>query len=130
MSSLPVLSSPDQVVARIDAIIRELAALRQQLTAPQSPRPDQEPLIVEQDGQPQLAILSAETYQRFRLWERREQARAQIFEIAARRRAQLDWQQAFDLMDELSQRADLADDELGDLIDRAVHAASPADSTS
>jgi hypothetical protein len=69
-----------------------------------------------------LAILSAETYQRFRLRERREQARAQIFEIAARRRAQPDWRQAFDLMDELSQHADLSDDELGVLIDRAVHA--------
>ncbi len=129
MSSLPVLSSPDQVVARIDAIIRELAALRQQLTALQSPQSDQEPLIVEQDGQPQLAILSAETYRRFRLWERREQARAQIFEIAARRRAQPDWQRAFDLMDELSQRAVLSDDELSHLVDRAIRAASPSDAT-
>lgn len=127
--SSSVFSNPDQVVARIDAIIRELATLRQQLAALQSPSSDQEPLVIEQDGQPQLAILSAEAYQRFRLWERREQARAQIFEIAARRRAQLDWQQAFDLMDELSQRADLSEDELSHLVDRAVRTALLSDAT-
>jgi len=128
MSLTSVTSNQAQLIARLDAIIRELAALRQQLTSPETPQPGEPaPLIVEQDGQPQLAILPAESYQRFRQWEQREQARARIFEAAARHRAQPDWQPAFDLMGELSQRADLSDDELSDLTDRAIHAAASSD---
>jgi len=116
----------DQVVARIDTIMRELAALRQKLAAPTSAqaRDLREPLVIEQDGRPQWAILSAEEYHRFRLWERREKARAQLLGAMAQRRAQPAWREAFQLMDQISQRADLSDDKLSDLIDRAVHAAS------
>jgi len=132
MSSLSAVSSQDQVIARIDTIIRELAALRQQLTSPVPAQECdlQEPLIVEHDGRPGLAILPAEDYRRFRQWERREKARAQILDAMAQRRAQPAWSDAFRLMDALGQRSDLSDDELNDLIDRAVHARPTSDTAS
>lgn len=78
-------------------------------------------LVVEQEGQPRLAILPAEEYNRFKAWERRERARIWIMEEIAQRRPRPDWAEAFKKMDELSWRADFMDDELEGIIDRAVN---------
>ena len=77
-------------------------------------------VVVEDEGKPRLAIIPAGAYERFRQWERCERVRQHIFSEMARRLAKPDWDGAFDVLDGLSRRAALSDDELQALLDRAV----------
>lgn len=87
-------------------------------------------LVIEEEGQPRLAILPVEEYSRFKAWEQRERVRVRLLAESARRRARPDWGRAFEVMDELSQRAELSDEELERLIERAVVWARPGDASS
>jgi PHD/YefM family antitoxin component YafN of YafNO toxin-antitoxin module len=76
--------------------------------------------VIESDGQLRLAILSAEEYARFKTWERREVIRSRIFNEMEGRRSRSNWTEAFKLMESLSQRAQVSDDDLHRLVDNAV----------
>lgn len=76
--------------------------------------------VIESNGQLRLAILSAEEYARFKTWERREVIRSRIFNEIEGRRSQSSWAEAFKLMETLSQRAQVSDDDLHRLADNAV----------
>jgi PHD/YefM family antitoxin component YafN of YafNO toxin-antitoxin module len=76
--------------------------------------------VIESHGQLRLAILSAEEYARFKMWERREVIRSRIFGEMERRRSRSGWAEAFKLMDSLSQRAQISDDDLHQIVDNAV----------
>lgn len=79
-------------------------------------------LVVESEGHTRFAILPADEYSRYLAWERRERVRVRLFDEMTRRRAQPNWRQAFAMMNEISQRANLSDGELNVLVERATGA--------
>jgi len=97
--------------------VKEAQSLLPQLTRNLDTR---DSFVIESNGQLRLAILSAEEYARFKTWERREAIRSHIFNEMERRRSRSNWTEAFKLMETLSQRSQVTDDELHQLVDNAV----------
>lgn len=82
------------------------------------------PIVVEDRGQPCLVVLDGEEYIRYAAWRRRDAARAYILREMEQRQVEAWWNQGFDALDQLRQRApDLGPIEIELLIDQAVQSA-------
>lgn len=86
---------------------------------------DEEPIIVEREGEPFAVIIRAEDYERFRAWQRDlEAGRIRIHEDDPRlRQTEEEWHARFRVFDRLSEKfADVSPQEFDALIDEAVAA--------
>lgn len=82
------------------------------------------PIVVEDRGQPQLVVLDGKEYTRYAAWRRRDAVRAFVFNEMDRRQAEAWWNEGFDALDKLRDRAqDVTPLELESLIDEAVRGA-------
>jgi hypothetical protein len=82
------------------------------------------PIVVEDNGQPHFVVLGSQEYARYIAWRRREVIHSFILGEMDRRQAESWWDEGFDALDKLRQRArDLTTLEIEALIDEAVNAA-------
>lgn len=82
------------------------------------------PIVVEDNGQPHFVVLGSQEYARYIAWRRREVIHSFIVGEMDRRQAESWWDEGFDALDKLRQRApDLTTLEIEALIDEAVNAA-------
>lgn len=93
---------------------------------------NEEPIIVEREGEPFAVIIRAEDYERFRAWQRElEAGHIRIREDDPRlRQTEEEWHAHFRAFDRLSEKfADVSPQELDVIIDEAVAAVRAAKQT-
>jgi len=86
---------------------------------------DEEPILVEREGEPFAVIIRAEDYERFRAWQRDlEAGRLRIRECDPRTgQTEEEWHAHFQVLDHLSEKfADVSPQEFDALVDEAVTA--------
>jgi hypothetical protein len=82
------------------------------------------PIVVEDQGRPHLVVLDGQEYARYTAWRRRDVVRAFILGKMDQRQVEPWWDEGFDTLDRLRQRAqNLTSPEIETLIDEAVDAA-------
>jgi hypothetical protein len=81
------------------------------------------PIVVEDQGQPRLVVLDGQEYTRYVAWRRRDAVRAFILAEMDRRQTEPWWDQGFEALEALRQKAQhLTPLEVEALIDEAIGA--------